>query len=354
LSLSPSIPPLHIVYVGPLNPGATCRQRMRALEHLGHRITPIDIVPGELAAKRLSFGWRVRRRLFGEQDESRANERLRQLTGPPPDVLWIDKGLTVCPSTLDILRLRWPDAIFLNYSGDDMFNPRNQTPEWRASLPLFDLHATTKSFNVPELLAAGARAALFIDKGYSPEIHHPRVVTPAVRERFGGDVGFVGWPEGAREQSIRHLARNGIPVRIWGPWPRWKGARNLRVEGRPLWDHDYATALSAFRINLGFLRRVNRDRQTTRSIEIPACGGFLLAERTDEHERLFKENEEAVFFSSDDELLEKVRWYLEHEDERAKIAAAGRRRCVEDGYAYDERLAFVLRHALEKRAPRAA
>ena len=47
-------------------------------------------------------------------------------------------------STLDILRLRWPDTVFLNYSGDDMFNPRNQTPEWRASLPLFDLHATTK------------------------------------------------------------------------------------------------------------------------------------------------------------------------------------------------------------------
>jgi hypothetical protein len=346
--------PLHIVYVGPLSPGATCRQRMRALQQLGHRVTPIDIVPGELATKRLSLAWRVRRRLFGEQDEARTNERLLALEGAPPDLLWIDKGLTVAPSTLDALRVRWPHAVFLNYSGDDMFNPRNQTPEWRASLPLFDLHATTKSFNVPELLAAGARSALFIDKGYSPEIHHPRTVTPAVRERFGGDVGFVGWPERERERSIRHLARHGIPVRVWGPWPRWKARPRVRIEGRPLWDHDYATALSAFRINLGFLRRVNRDRQTTRSVEIPACGGFLLAERTDEHLRLFREDVEAVFFSSDDELLEKTRHYLAHEDERARIAAAGRRRCVEDRYSYDERLALLLRHALERRAPRAA
>ena len=181
-------------------------------------------------------------------------------------------------------------------------------------------------------------------------VHRPREVTPELRARLGGDVGFVGWPEGARERSMRFLARHGVDVRVWGPWPRWKSARNFRVEGRPLWGDEYATALSAFRINLGFLRRVNRDRQTTRSIEIPACGGFLLAERTDEHLRLFREDVEAVFFSNDAELLEKARHYLAHEDERSRIAAAGRRRCLEDGYAYDARLTFILRHALGLRA----
>ncbi len=139
-------------------------------------------------------------------------------------------------------------------------------------------------------------------------------------------------------------------MRVWGPWPRWKAAPGLRVEGRPLWDDDYARALSAFRINLGFLRRVNRDLQTTRSIEIPACGGFLLAERTAEHRRLFREDVEAVFFSDDRELLEKCRHYLAHEDERARIAEAGRRRCIDDAYSYEARLTFILRHALGLRA----
>ncbi len=349
--MTPTRSSLHVVYVGPLPAGSTCRQRLLALEKLGHRVTPVDLVPGDLAARRLTFGWRVRNRLFGEHDESRVNERLLALASQfHPDVLWVDKGLTVEPETLIALRAAWPLAVLVNYSGDDMFNPRNQTPAWRAGIPLYDLFATTKSFNVPELQAAGARDVLFVDKGYSPEVHRPHEVTPELRERFGGDVGFVGWPEAARERSMRFLARHGIEVRVWGPWPRWKRARNLRVEGRPLWDADYARALSAFRINLGFLRRVNRDLQTARSIEIPACGGFLLGERTPEHLRLFREGVEADYFSDDAELLEKVRWYLAHEDERARIATAGRRRCIDDGYSYDERLSFVLRHALDRRA----
>lgn len=40
---------------------------------------------------------------------------------------------------------------------------------------------------------------------------------------------------------------------------------------------------------------MNYDLQTTRTMEIPACGSLLMAERTIEHEELFKDEEEAVF-----------------------------------------------------------
>jgi spore maturation protein CgeB len=230
-----------------------------------------------------------------------------------------------------------------------MFNPRNQSRQWRACLPLYDLHVTTKNHNVPELRAAGARAVYHVDKAFDPLVHRPMPVTPGVRERLGGDVGFVGWPEASREASMLHLARHGVPVRIWGPWGRLRPRHpGLRVEGRPLWSDDYASALSAFRINLCFLRKVNRDRHTTRSVEIPACGGFMLAERTEEHLALFEEDREAVYFSSDDELLEKTLWYLAHEDERVRIAAAGRRRCWTGGYTYERRLEQVLAHVASR------
>lgn len=344
-----------VVFVGPLYEGSTSRQRERSLVAMGHRVTPVDTLPGRLLERRFRLGWKVRRRLLGDWDESRFNARLLALPDrPEPDLLWVEKGLALEPGTLRALRARWPRACFVNYSPDDQFNPRNQSRQWLAGLSLYDLHVTTKSFNVAELREAGARDVCHVAKGYSPEVHRPHEVTPALRARLGGDVGFVGWPEAARERSMRFLARNGVPVRVWGPWPRRKSGPNLRVEGRPLWADEYARALSATRINLGFLRRVNRDRHTTRSVEIPACGGFLLAERTDEHLELFREGVEAEFFASDDELLEKVRWYLAHEEARARIAANGLRRCRESGYDYDHQLRVVLEHALGGRAGRAA
>lgn len=87
---------------------------------------------------------------------------------------------------------------------------------------------------------------------------------------------------------------------------------------------------------------MNFDQQTTRSVEIPACQGFMLAERTQEHLNLFEENKEACYFSLNEELLEKCRYYLQHEDERMCIAKAGRQRCIDSGYSYKKRIEAVL------------
>ena len=141
-----------------------------------------------------------------------------------------------------------------------------------------------------------------------------------------------------------YLASNAIPVKIRGPF--WEQAsRNhpeIQIYPGELVGNEYTKTICATKINLCFLRKVNRDLQTTRSVEIPACGSFMLAERSEEHSALFEEDKEAAFFSSNEELLEKVRFYLEHDEQRDKIALAGRRRCIKSGYSNHERLESMI------------
>jgi spore maturation protein CgeB len=150
-----------------------------------------------------------------------------------------------------------------------------------------------------------------------------------------------------RGRKLLALARAGFSVRVWGNgWERMSDSHpRLRLERRPLFNDDYVRAICATKINLCFLRKANRDLQTDRTMEIPACGAFMLAERTAEHRRLFEEDREAVFFDIDDdrELIDKARRYLQDDAARRAVAAAARRRCEVSAYSHHDRVGGMLK-----------
>ncbi|HEX8903435.1 MAG TPA: glycosyltransferase [Longimicrobiaceae bacterium] len=337
---------MRILFAGVLWKGSTCVYRAQALSHLGHAVTEIETAPPDPARER-TLANRVRNRLGFPPDLAGANRALlRAAREGRHELVWIEKGRTIRPSTLRALRRILPGARLVSYSCDDMVNPRNQSRAYRAGLAIYDLLVTTKTYNVAELTALGARDVIFNGNAYHPPIHRPLELTPAERERWGSDVVFVGQYERERHETMMALVDAGVRVTVHGPdWARFRGAHPGFVVGEP-WvaDDDYARVVSGSRISLGFLRKANRDLQTQRSVEIPACGGFMLAERTAEHLELFEEGLEAEYFEGTGELIDKVRYYLDHEDERQRVAAAGRERCLRSGYSYAERLAEVLGH----------
>lgn len=342
-------PKPRILYAGALFRGSTALQRMRALEDVGAMVTPVDTCSDEVLQREEQFVYKIRKKLFGAADLARANEAIcTAVRREQFDILWIDKGVTIEPRTLQEVRAARPNCRIVGYSPDDMMNPGNQTRRFVGCLPLHDVYFTTKSYGVAELQALGARRAVFVGNAYDPAVHRPIALTAQEREALGGPVGFVGQWEADRADQMAFLAESGVPVRVWGP--SWENCRRrppgLKIEGRSLWADDYVKAVCAFDINLCFLRKANRDLQTTRSIEIPACGVFMLGERTDEHLGLFKEGVEAEFFASREELLEKVRYYLANPDARQLIAAAGRERCLRSGYSNQDRMRFMLKEAI--------
>ena len=60
-----------------------------------------------------------------------------------------------------------------------------------------------------------------------------------------------------------------------------------------------------------------------KTIEIPACGGFMLTNWTEDQATLFRDGKECVFYNTMEEMIEKARYYLENDEEREKIRRAG-------------------------------
>ena len=350
LDIRPKTPLLALSPIGGFGGFNTSAHRIRAMVRLGFEVCTIDSAPGQ-ESKAKTLAGRVRNRLFRLglpvtlPDYFRDRARLLQAAKARAwSVIWLERALTVdAPTMLDLKRLR-PHSLLVGFSPDDMNARHNQSQQFVNALPYYDAFVTTKNYNVGELTARGCRRVLFVDNGYDPESFRPLEPSLEERFRFEADVGFIGMYERERAASMLYLARNGIQVRVWGwGWQRMrKRDPNLKLEMQPLYGDDFAKACSTIKINLGFLRKLNRDQQTTRSVEIPACGGFMLAERTAEHRALFEEGVEAEFFSSDGELLAKVRRYLSDASLRRTVASKGLRRCETSGYCNEERLRTVF------------
>ena len=347
-----------ILFVGDLNFFAKGASRINAMEQLGATVIGLPHTPlggDETGTSNISLYFRIAWKLGIHLDTENVNRKILDVTRhKKPDLLWIEKGNMINPSTLKAVHEISPNTKICAYSDDDMFHNINRTRAYVKSLHHYDIVFVTKSYNVNanELPALGAKCCVMVDKAYDPNQHMPLKLSMAEQSELSCDVSFIGSYAPERGDVLNFLAVNGISVVAWGNgWKRFKPKnKNLLITNKPLVNNPndlrFTKGINAAKINLGFLRKINRDLQTDRSVEIPACRGFMLAERSVEHERLFKDEEEAVYFETNTELLKKIRYYLEHEQKRIKIAKAGYKRTRKDGYSHKGRIDEMLRTVL--------
>jgi spore maturation protein CgeB len=260
-----------------------------------------------------------------------------------PDIILIVKGNTIFPNTLKKIKKINSNIKIVSWSLDDMYAFHNRSFYYTYGLKYYDDIFTTKSYNMNELKKFGSFNIHFIYQAFSYLKHKVNKLDTTTDK----DVSFIGYPEDSRFNSIKYLARNGIKVEVAGGGGKWKrskyqGHKNILIHDVDYFGIDYRNFIAKSKINLCFLRKLNRDLHTSRSLEIPACGGFMLAERTNEHEYLFKDKTEVVFFDNDEDLLKKVKYYLNNEKKRDKIRRAGHRRCISSNYSYDKMTEIIL------------
>jgi len=344
---APGASALRILMVGSLEPLLTTGARVAAFRELGVELEGVDSRPffaGEGPwATRLTH-WTLRTPGVYALNAAllEAWRRFR------PNLVWLEKPVFVFPSTLRRLR-REGGARFVYHNTDDWRGAdRLHRLHWRyllRELPHYDLYVLSNAHNVREFREAGLLPVHHMELAANPAIRDPGPLADEERRRLGAPVGFVGHYEPETERLLAHVARAGIPVRIYGlAWRRADPAGPLRdsIAGREVWGDDYARALCSFDVNVGIVSKWNRNHTASRTFQIPALGAFLLHERNEFVTRYFREGEEAEFFGSAEELLEKCRHYLARPEERRRIAEAGRRRCQESGYFELDRVREVL------------
>lgn len=360
---------MRVLFVGYMGRGQTSGMRCAALRRLGYDVVSVDAGTlwqgtGYLArqvGQRMPHGDRIER--FNEQVMAAALHH-------EPQMLWAEKQEYLHPETIRALQDR--GALAIHYNPDPYFSLEwKRTPLADACLEVYDVFVVTKRYELDAYGRYTRGQIVYSPLGYDPVGHAP----VAIPQDPGQRVVFVGGWEPRRERLLALAREQTAGVAVWGygwamaqqsrlnvlralrlgrlnPGHRlYVGRRQLslasatragEVGNGEIYEERYAEAVGASSIALGFVREVCPDQHTTRTFEIPALGGFMLADRTEEHLELFEEGREAEYFSNDEEFVDKVRFYLANDGPRIRISRAGHKRCITSGYSYDDRIRAVM------------
>lgn len=84
------------------------------------------------------------------------------------------------------------------------------------------------------------------------------------------------------------------------------------------------------KINLNITLRSIKSGIPLRCMEIMSCGGFLLTNFQSDFFKHFVAGEDFVYFESNDDMLQKIDYYLTHEKERASIAESSYQKVIKN------------------------
>jgi len=179
------------------------------------------------------------------------------------------------------------------------------------------------------------------------------------------DITFVGQPHGNRREVIEKIRKAGINIKCWGKgWPDGRVSQNemLRIFSqskinlnltKSSGNINFRTLASIFLKreldsslkpispkywfgNFQSILAKKREQIKGRNFEIPGCGGFLLTSDADNLGDYYEDGKEIVIYKDINDMIDKIKYYLEHNKEREAIAKAGYERTLQE-HTYEKR-----------------
>ena len=154
------------------------------------------------------------------------------------------------------------------------------------------------------------------------------------------DVSFIGTLHGGAERwhNIMCLSANGINIETFGwdsPNRRITFEKKIEIINRSKINLDFSGVSEKTRLTRKHQIYKRMKQIKGKVFEYTMCGSFALCEYAPGLEHFFEVGKEIDIFHDKEELLEKVKYYLVHEEEREKIAQKGYERALKD-YAVEQ------------------
>jgi spore maturation protein CgeB len=232
----------------------------------------------------------------------------------PDVVLFVLMHYEIWLETLELIRAG-SGAILMNWSTDDSWKYEQFS---RFLAPQFHIYATTYPSAIAKATAGGH--SNFVLTQWATNSSNPTPPMPGKECRY--PVSFIGSAYGNRPRWIESLKRRGIDVTCFGYG--WDNGTILS-ESIPFIIRNSCISLNFVESGIGINGfGFRRSRQVkARTFEVPGAGGFLLTGYTEGLEAFYQIEKEIEVFHNIGDLVEKIRHYTAHLEERDRIAMAG-------------------------------
>lgn len=331
---------MKILYIGHYDEGSTSGMRgeylKEILQPLNFKVANLDVPINATNRLFRSLGWRYK---IGPFISNINNYILIVINNEwNYDLVWIDKGVFIKPSI--IRKLRGQSKKIVHFTPDPAFT-YHRSSFFNKAIQYYDACVTTKSFEENAYLAAGVKQLIITTQGFKSELHKPY---HSFEEK--SSIVFIGHYEKNRDEILTALLKKKYHLILAGVgWAsfvkRNSTVDNLNYLGNGIFGTEYAETISGALLSLGLLSKIIPELHTTRTFEIPACGTALFTERNFETQNIFNE-EEAFFFSSVDELVDKVEAAFGNRAMLQEVTERGMKKVRSGGYDYKSILQTII------------
>lgn len=274
---------------------------------------------------------------------------LKEVEDFRPDFVFFYYCLDVFKSTYRIIK----DAgiPFFTYMNDDPFSRILLKPwcrRFHRSLPLADWNFVYRFKNIDDYKGIGVNNVSVLMPYFIEKNNFPMDLERNI------PIAFMGhWENDGRDKYVSSLLEADVPLRIFGDYSTWKKSSLYEklIETHVLSPRkggaDYNHAINQLQIAIVFLSKLNHDTYTRRCFEIPATKTCMLCEYTDDMNRLFPENECAVYFRNCSEFVEKAKWLIAHPEDCKRIGENSYCRLNEIGGSEFDRCKEIINKYIE-------